>query len=176
MAKSILKEVIIILLLLVAIALVMGIFFYKYIPDNKVVPIAENYSTPESVKEELETVLTNSELNSSDIIITREFTNADLEVYKVEKSYVDGKVNPFGYLTETEEVGGENVVNPATPYGNSKTSSGNTSGNGGTSQNGGIQNSQNNAQTTGKETKTAEPTSTAKSSDSGTFFKDTGTK
>ena len=38
MVKSIIKEIIIMLLLCVAILLILGVLFYDYIPSNKVVP------------------------------------------------------------------------------------------------------------------------------------------
>ncbi len=52
--KSIIKEFIILLLLLVAILLVLGVFLYDYIPSNKVVPTIEQYQVPSSIKNELE--------------------------------------------------------------------------------------------------------------------------
>ena len=54
MVKSIIKEIIIMLLLCVAILLILGVLFYDYIPSNKVVPSKIAYSTPENIQEEIE--------------------------------------------------------------------------------------------------------------------------
>ena len=51
MVKSIIKEIIIMLLLCVAILLILGVLFYDYIPSNKVVPCKIAYSTPENIQE-----------------------------------------------------------------------------------------------------------------------------
>ena len=47
MAKSIIKEIIIILLLSLAIILVLGILLYEYVPTNKTIPNSSSYTTPE---------------------------------------------------------------------------------------------------------------------------------
>ena len=53
--KSFLKEIIIILLLCLIICLILGITFYKYIPNTKIVPSeVEKYKTSETIKDEIE--------------------------------------------------------------------------------------------------------------------------
>ena len=52
MAKSIIKELIIVLLLCLAIILVLGILLYEYVPVSKTIPNEVSYTTPEEVKEE----------------------------------------------------------------------------------------------------------------------------
>ena len=59
MAKSIIKEIIIILLICLAIILVLGILLYEYVPISKTIPNEVAYTTPSDVKEEL--------LSSSDV-------------------------------------------------------------------------------------------------------------
>ena len=55
MIKTIIKEIGIGALLLIAIFLVLGIVFYDYIPNNKRVPIKiQAYSMPEDIKEDLD--------------------------------------------------------------------------------------------------------------------------
>ena len=54
MIKSVFKEVSIMLLICLAIVLVLGVIFYDYIPNNKVVPSKIAYETPQNVKEEIE--------------------------------------------------------------------------------------------------------------------------
>ena len=44
MVKSIIKEIIIVLLLLIAIILALGVLFYEYIPSNKTVPSVANFT------------------------------------------------------------------------------------------------------------------------------------
>ena len=54
MAKSILKEVLIILLACVAIVLIMAVIFYNYMPSNKIVPAKVTaYETPANVEAEI---------------------------------------------------------------------------------------------------------------------------
>lgn len=54
MAKSIFKEILIILLACVAIVLIMAVIFYNYIPTNKVIPAKVTaYQTPENVEAEI---------------------------------------------------------------------------------------------------------------------------
>ena len=52
MVKSVIKEILIMLLLCIAIVLIFGLLFYDYIPTNKMIPAKEAYVTPNEVKEE----------------------------------------------------------------------------------------------------------------------------
>ena len=78
MIKSVIKEIVIILLLSIAIILILGILFYDYIPINKVIPEKEAYITPDEVKNEIEEEITESEK----IEVTYEVTDSDLNIYK----------------------------------------------------------------------------------------------
>ena len=91
MLKSVIKEIFIILLLSIAIALILGILFYDYIPINKYVPERQAYATPENVKKELEENITEEEK----VEVTYEVTDADLNIYKQTGTYTEGKANPF---------------------------------------------------------------------------------
>ena len=54
MFKSVIKEILIMLLLCVAIVLILGVIFYNYIPTNKAIPNKlAAYTTPENVKTEM---------------------------------------------------------------------------------------------------------------------------
>ena len=53
MAKKVIKEIIIMLLLCLAIILILGVLLYEYVPSNKIIPEEVSYTTPEEVKEEL---------------------------------------------------------------------------------------------------------------------------
>ena len=64
MVKTIAKETGIVILLLIAVALVMGILFYDYVPTNKTVPAKiEEYTLPQEVKTELEESMKQEEQN-----------------------------------------------------------------------------------------------------------------
>ena len=100
MAKSIFKEIIIFLLLLIVIALILGILFYNYIPSNKIVPVAlKQYELSEEVQEELKETMSQT---SENIVKTYSIGDTDLSVYETTKDYNKGKVNPFeDYTTGT---------------------------------------------------------------------------
>lgn len=110
MVKSIIKEIIIMLLLCVAILLILGVLFYDYIPSNKVVPGKIAYSTPENIQEEVNEEV----IEANKTKITYEVTDADLNIYKQSNSYVPGKRDPFSMeSTQTTEnsTGGTNNNN-----------------------------------------------------------------
>lgn len=129
MAKTIVKELIIILLLCFAIILILGVLLYDYIPNDKIIPDAVAYTTPESVKEELNKT---QSLDESQIVRTYTIDSTDLNNYKKVNSYVPGKPNPFSsYQKNGEE------TNSGSSNGSNGTNSGNnTTGNSGNSSNG----------------------------------------
>lgn len=90
--KSVLKEIIIILLLCCAICLILGVVFYDYIPTNKVIPsTVEPYTTSNTIKEEINQEITEFQKQT----IVMEITDSDLKIHKQERSYDSGKINPF---------------------------------------------------------------------------------
>jgi hypothetical protein len=92
MIKSILKEVIITVLLCAVIILILGVVFYEYNPVNKVVPSKiDQYATSDQIKEEINVNVLSLETTS--VVYKVEAT--DLNVYIKNKSYVQGKANPF---------------------------------------------------------------------------------
>lgn len=97
--KTMIKEIIIVLLLVLAILLVLGVFLYDYIPMNKVVPKIEQYETPNNIKEELEKTVEDTQDMMTPI--TREINGNDLKIYEKTKDYQKGKVNPFADTTNT---------------------------------------------------------------------------
>lgn len=107
------KEIVIILLLVLAILLVLGVFLYDYIPMNKVVPKIEQYEAPNNVKQELQESVEDEQNTMTPIVY--EINNSDLNLYERTKDYDKGKVNPFG---NTNTVTNENPENPVTPSGN----------------------------------------------------------
>ena len=155
MAKAIIKELIIVLLLCLAIILVLGILLYEYVPISKTIPNQVAYTTPEEVKEEL---LASEQIDESQIVMTYEVNSDDLNNYKRIQDYKPGKANPFSsYETPVENENAENG-NDTTGQTNTGTgSSSNSSSSSSTSSN----TTQNNSQTT---------------TSGGQFFQDKGTK
>lgn len=95
--KSVLKEILIILLLCITICLVFGVVFYDYIPTNKVVPsTVEAYTTSNIIKDEISQEIVEYPKQN----ITLEITDSDLTLYKQEHSYDSGKANPFATSSE----------------------------------------------------------------------------
>lgn len=136
MVKTILKEAGIVILLLIAIALILGILLYDYIPDKKTVPAkVEAYKFPEDVKAELSETMKNLEQN---IVKTLYIDSDDLSLYESKKDYNKGKVNPFAETPKTTtSTTKANLAGGSTTGSGSSTSStsGNTtSGTGGSSQ------------------------------------------
>ena len=130
MIKKYFKEIIILLLLVLAIALVLGVFLYDYIPTSKIVPVIEQYEVPESIQNELKENVNDLE---NETIVTYQIDEKDLNNYEKEKDYQKGKINPFaGYSEETDVT--ENSNNNAeqatngTSTNNSVTTKTNTTG------------------------------------------------
>lgn len=150
MSKSIIKELIIVLLLCLAIILILAILLYEYVPMSKTLPNQVAYTTPEDVKQEL---LTASDVDESQIVMTYEVNSDDLNNYKRIKDYNPGKANPFSsYETQTSE--------------SSSTTNGTTSNNGGTTTSSSGSNNSNSG--------TQENANTTTSG--GSYFQDKGTK
>ena len=87
MAKSIIKEIIIVLLLCLAIMLILGILLYEYVPITKTLPNEVSYTTPDNVKQEL---LSSSDVDDTQVIMTYEVNQEDLNNYRRVQDYVPG--------------------------------------------------------------------------------------
>lgn len=111
------KEIVIILLLILAILLVLGVFLYDYIPMNKVVPKIEQYEAPNDVKQELQQSIEEEQNTMTPIVY--EINNSDLNLYERTKDYDKGKVNPFG--NTTVEAGGNTTVSSGNQGGTTTT-------------------------------------------------------
>lgn len=138
MIKSIIKEIIIILLLLVAVVLALGVLFYDYIPTNKIVPDVQDYTTSETVKQELSAELAEDEQVTLE---TYKITKEDLDTYGKNGEYNKGKANPFSTYEEEPPEDNDVTTSPvgSTTAGNSNTneSSNNNSNKGNTNAQGG---------------------------------------
>ena len=160
MTKSILKEIIIVLLLCLAIILVLGILLYDYVPISKTVPNQVAYTTPEDVKQEL---IQFGSLDESEVIMTYEVNNDDLNNYRRVKDYKPGKANPFSSYETPVEENTTNSTNGTSPTGTATSGNGTTTGSG----NGGS---------TTSESSTTSNTTSENTTSGGHFFQDKGTK
>ena len=105
MAKNIIKEMIIFLLLALAIILILGVLLYKYVPANKIIPEKVSYTTPENVKTELQT---DENVDDSEVVVTYQIDSTDLSNYKKIQEYVPGKKNPFASVQQDNSAAGSN--------------------------------------------------------------------
>ena len=152
MAKNIIKEIIIMLLLCLAIILILGVILYEYVPSNKILPEEVSYVTPQNIKEELKN---SDSIEEDKVILTYEIDESDLTNYQKIKDYKPGKVNPFyTYEEKTEENQTQNGQNT-------------------TNNNSGSTNSDNSSSTGGSTQNSVQNTNT---STEGTYFPDKGTK
>lgn len=136
MAKKVIKELIISLLLCLAIILLLGILLYEYVPMTKTIPNPVSYTTPDNVKQEL----ANSEtVDEEKIIMTYEVDSNDLNNYKRIQDYKPGKANPFSSYETTAT--NTTLGNSSTSGNGNSTSSSGTSN--GSSQNNGTTNENN---------------------------------
>lgn len=152
MAKNIIKEIIIMLLLCLAIILILGVILYEYVPSNKILPEEVSYVTPQNIKEELNS---SNSVEEDKVILTYEIDESDLANYQRIKDYKPGKVNPFStYEEKTEENQSQNGQNT-------------------TNNNSGSTNSDNSSSTVGNTQNSVQNSNT---SSEGTYFPDKGTK
>ena len=166
MAKTIMKELIIVLLLCLAIILVLGVVLYEYVPMTKTLPNPVSYVTPDNVKKQL---VETGEIEEDSVILTYEVDSNDLNNYKRIQDYKPGKANPFSsYETATNASSG-NATSQEGGNNNSSSSSGNNSSTQ-TQQN--TTNETNTQGTTSGNTTTDNTTNT----EGGRFFQNRGTK
>ena len=122
MVKGVLKEILIILLLVIAIGLVLGIMFYELMPSSKIVPTAiPEYQLSKELQRELDESVYIEE--TQNIVRTYSVTRTDLYTYEQSRDYVKGKPNPFAKDTSTNNNTTNSTGNNTT---NNNTSSGNT--------------------------------------------------
>ncbi len=151
MVKSVIKELILVLLLCLAIILVLGILLYKYVPLAKTLPSEVAYTIPAETKEEL---AASEHIDDSQVVMTYTVNASDLNNFQRTQNYKPGKANPFASYEKT-------TTNSGTQNSNS--------GNGTTNNNEGS-NSNSNLNSNGN------TSSSNVTSSSGQFFQDTGTK
>lgn len=124
MFKSIIKELAIIILLLVAIGLLFFIVFYDYNTINTTIPKkVEAYELSSETRKELEETL--KAQDTQELVKTYILDETDLRGYESKNTYEKGKVNPFAKYSEGSTSGNNTGSN--TSNGNN-TSSGGDSG------------------------------------------------
>ena len=177
--KSVIKEILIIVLLCCAVCLILGVVFYDYIPTNKVIPSqVQAYQTSNTIKDEISQGVSNYEAGN----YVFEITDSDLSLYRQSDSYDPGKANPFASSALSENTT-TNTATEGTNTGNT-TSNGNTSNNSSSGTSNQNNNSSNNSNSNNNssnsstsENKISNKTSNSSSSSStDEFFNTTGLK
>ena len=153
MAKTIIRETIIILLLCLAIILVLGVVLYNYVPSNKIVPQEVSYTQTEEVKKAIQE---SADAENSQIILTYKIDETDLDNYEKQGDYSSGKANPFSSYQQEQ-------VNTKTDE-NNQTAGNQTTTNSSTSSN------------TNGNSATGNNTTKTNTTENKTLFPDTGTK
>ena len=132
MAKKVIKEMIIILLLCLAIILVLGLILYEYVPTSKIIPEEVSYTTPSEIKEEINK---GENVEDEQVILTYSVDSTDLRNYERINTYVPGKTDPFSSYDTSSNQGNNTTANGSQNSGNgnsNNTNSGNTNSNGST--------------------------------------------
>ena len=112
--KSISKEIFIIALLLMIVVFMIGMVFYKFMPNNKTVPEPISYSTDSATLEVLQEISASNALENSnesddegdineveDIIKSYSIGEKELDSAATSQTYVSGKTDPFAEYTAT---------------------------------------------------------------------------
>ena len=177
--KSVIKEILIIVLLCCAVCLILGVVFYDYIPTNKVIPSqVQAYQTSNTIKDEISQGVSNYEAGN----YVFEITDSDLSLYRQSDSYDPGKANPFASSALSENTT-TNTMAERTNTGNTtsnentsnNSSSGTSNQNNNSSNNSNSNNNSSNSSTS--ENKISNKTSNSSSSSStDEFFNTTGLK
>ena len=100
-AKSIIKEIFILTLILIAIALILAIILYNYSPSKKALPNKVEYSTPDNISQEIGSM--DDIEGTTPVTITYELDETNIKNSKKSGSYNSGKQNPFADVEKPEE-------------------------------------------------------------------------
>ena len=179
--KSVIKEILIIVLLCCAVCLILGVVFYDYIPTNKVIPSqVQAYQTSNTIKDEISQGVSNYEAGN----YVFEITDSDLSLYRQSDSYDPGKANPFASSALSENTT-TNTTTEGTNTGNTtsnentsnNSSSGTSNQNNNSSNNSNSNNNSSNSSTSNNNISNNTNTSTSSgSSSTDEFFNTTGLK
>ena len=128
--RSISKELFIMALLLMIVVFMLGIVFYKYMPNNKTVPETVTYtadSTTTAVLQEISsssgyTDSNNEEEKVEDVIKSYSIGTQELATAASKQTYVSGKTDPFAeYKEEAANTTASNTVGNTTGNNNTAT-------------------------------------------------------
>lgn len=123
MAKKIIKEIIIVLLLCLAIMLALGLILYDYVPTKEIIPEQVSYTTSSEIKEEINK---GENVENEQVILTYSIDSSDLKNYERINTYVPGKTNPFSSYEESSSNNQGSTNNGGQTAGKNNVNSGNT--------------------------------------------------
>lgn len=117
--KTLSKELFIMALLLMIVVFMIGMVFYEYMPNNKVVPEPITYSADSSttaVLQEIATVSSDTSTGSYEVesvIKSYSIGTKELSTAASKQSYTSGKTDPFAFYNVVDEnvVDGNTVKN-----------------------------------------------------------------
>ena len=142
--NSISKEIFIMALLLMIVVFMIGMFFYKYMPNNKTVPEPITYSAEASTTAVLQEISASNygsslddEEEVQDIIKSYSIGTKELTTAASKQTYISGKTDPFAEYSDgsSNTVGTDEnttVVNPNNENPNNTKSASSTSDSTGT--------------------------------------------
>lgn len=107
--KSITKELFIMALLLMIVVFMIGMVFYKYMPNNKTVPEPVTYTADSSTTSVLQEISASSSTSSyeeddeiDDVIKSYSISSKELSTAASKQTFVSGKTDPFAEYTEPD--------------------------------------------------------------------------
>ena len=125
--RSVSKELFIVALLLMIVVFMIGMVFYKYMPNNKTVPEPITYTADSSTTAVLQEISASSSYYTDedgqnevvqDVIKSYSIGQAELSTAAAKQTYVSGKTNPFAEYkdstTNTVDANGNTVANTNT--------------------------------------------------------------
>lgn len=122
--KSISKELFIMALILMIVVFMIGMVFYKYMPNNKTVPEPTTYTTDSSTTAVLQEISASTSYSYDDenpevedVIKSYSIGQKELSTAASKQTYVSGKTDPFAEYKEPDpnsvnQTGNTNIVNP----------------------------------------------------------------
>ena len=107
--KTITKELFIMALLIMIVVFMIGMIFYKYMPNNKTVPEPITYTAESSTTAVLQEIsastsysYSDSDTEVEDVIKSYSVGPTELSVAASKRSYVSGKTDPFAEYKEAD--------------------------------------------------------------------------
>lgn len=139
--KSISKELFIMALLLMIVVFMIGMVFYKYMPNNKTVPEPVTYTADSSTTAVLQEIAESNGYSSSsdeeyeveDVIKSYSIGTKELTTAASKQTFVSGKTDPFAeYTGDSNTVAGNTTGNTSVTNPNDNTTTNSSSSSTGT--------------------------------------------